>query len=130
MDPTPDIATRRLFISAALSAHAARSLKGRIPFQSKGPDLLALARRLTDDAGSVERRYGLRFEPPFPGVTGGVESVGDGVRLVLACAASQEDGTPFGVVFTALIPGRPPQVSVAPAAASIPQKWRPLADFL
>lgn len=129
MDPALDLEARRLFVSAALSAHAARRLRGRISAESTSDGLLAQARRLGEEAESVERRYGLRFQPPYPGVTAGVESVGGGVRLVLACAASGDDGTPLGVAFTALIPGRRPQVSVAPAEARIPEEWRPLAEL-
>jgi hypothetical protein len=33
------------------------------------------------------------------------------------------------VVFTTLIPGRLPQVSVAPTEAGIPAQWRPVTDF-
>jgi hypothetical protein len=46
--------------------------------------------------------------------------------MVLACRAFDAEGGTLGVVFTALIPGRLPQVSVAPPAAGIPQDWRPI----
>jgi hypothetical protein len=73
---------------------------------------------------SVERRYGLRFEPPYPGVTAGVESVGGGIRLVLACGVFDRQHKPLGVAFTTLIPGRSPQASVAPTEARVPEEWR------
>jgi len=128
MDPILDPEARRLFVSAALTAHAARHLRGRVPSESDAEDLLDLTRRLGEEAGAVERRYRLRFEPPYPGVTAGPESVRGGIRLLLACRASGDDGVPLGVVFTALIPGRPPQVSLAPPGARIPEEWRTPGD--
>lgn len=129
MDPTLDLEARRLFASTALSAHALKSLGGRLAADTDAAALLALARRLGEEANLLERRYRLLFEPPYPGVTAGVESVGGGLRLVLACAVGDPEGNPLGVVFTALIPGRRPQVSVAPVEARIPEEWRPLADL-
>lgn len=129
MDPALGLEARRLFASTALSYHASRRLRGRIAPGSDAGDLLALARRLGEEAESVEHRYGLRFEPSYPGVTAGVERVGGGIRLVLACSASGDGGVPLGVAFTTLIPGRPPQVSVAPAEARIPAEWRPLGEL-
>jgi len=127
-DPSPDLAGRRLVVSTALTTHAGRTLGGRIA--ADGGALLALARRLGEEAEALERRYRLRFRPAYPGVTAGVEGAGSGGRLVLCCAAHDLEGRPLGVVFTTLIPGRIPQVSVAPVAASIPEGWRPLADLL
>ena len=131
MDTPLDLEARRLFVSTALAAHAVRRLGGRINAGSDAEDLLALARRLSEKMGSVERRYRLRFDPPYPGVTAGPEEiVGGGCRLLLACttASDDEETTPLGVVFTTLIPGRLPQVSVAPVEARIPEEWRPAAD--
>jgi hypothetical protein len=48
---------------------------------------------------------------------------------LLACRISDHDGSAIGVAFTALIAGRPPQVSVAPPEPSISEEWRPQADF-
>ena len=129
MDAPLDLEARRLFVSTALAAHAVRRLGGRIDAGSNAEDLLALARRLGKETGPVELRYRLRFDPPYPGVTAGPEEVvGGGRRLLLACTASDDEGTPLGVVFTTLIPGRLPQVSVALVEAGIPQGWRPAAD--
>lgn len=129
MDTPLDLEARRLFVSTVLAAHAVRLLGGRIAAGSDAEDLLALARRLGDEAGSVERRHRLRFHPPYPGVTAGPEEVAGGPRLLLACTASGDEGkTPLGVVFTTLIPGRLPQVSVAPVEARVPEGWRPAAD--
>jgi hypothetical protein len=129
MDPTLDLETRRLLISATLTAQARRHLGRSLAAGSRAGELLDLARRLNEAAASVERGYRLRFEPPYPGVTAGPQSAGRTHRLLLACEASDVDGNPIGVVFTALIPGRLPQVSVAPAEAGIPEDWRPPDDF-
>lgn len=124
----PILDPRRLFVSAALTAHAARRLRGRIAPESDAEDLLDLALRLSEEASDFENRYHLSFEPPYPGVTTGVERVRGGIRLLLACRASGDDGAPLGVVFTALIPGRPPQVSVAPPGTRISEEWRTPGD--
>ena len=128
MDTPLDLEVRRLFVSAALTTHAVRRLEGRIAAESSAEDLLALARRLGEEAGSVESRYRLRFDPPYPGVTAGPEVAAGGLRLLLACTASNSDGTPLGVVFTTLISGRRSQVSVAPVEARIPEDWLPVAE--
>jgi hypothetical protein len=48
---------------------------------------------------------------------------------MLACSVRDRVGTPIGVVFTTLIAGRSPQVSVAPAGTSIPEGWRSPGNF-
>ncbi len=129
MDPTLDLEARRLFVSAALTSHAAQSLRGRVP--AAGDDageLLAAARHLGEGVATVRQRYRLRFEPPYPGLTAGPERVRGGSRIVLACRAFDEEGSPLGVVFTTLIPSRPPLVSVAPAETPVPEGWRPVTD--
>lgn len=128
MDPHLDLEARRLFVSAVLSTHATRRLRGQVAANSSAGDLLASAYRLGEEVESLEGRYGLRFAPPYPGVTAGVESVGGGIRLVLACAASDRRDGPLGVAFTVLIPGRSPLVSMAPAGARIPEEWRSPRD--
>lgn len=128
MDAPLDLEARRLFLSTALAAHAVRRLGGRIAAESDAENLLALARRLGEGTGSFQRRYRLRFEPPYPGLTAGPAEVAGGLRLLLACTASDNGGTPLGVVFTTLIPARLPQVSVAPVEARIPRGWRPATD--
>jgi hypothetical protein len=128
MDPALDLEARRLFVSAALTTHAVRSLDGRLPADAEAQDLLALSRRLGAGMTSIQRRYRLRFEPPYPGLTAGPEAVGEGYRIVLACRAFDHEERPLGVVFTTLIPGRLPQVSVAPAEAGIPEDWRRATD--
>jgi hypothetical protein len=127
MDPTLDLETRRLYLSAALTTRVSRRMGGRIAANSNARDLLALARDL--DAEQIGHAYRLSFEPSYPGVTAGVEVVRGGLRLLLACRASDSDGQPLGVIFTTLIPGRPPQVSVAPAGTPIRAAWRSLEEL-
>ncbi len=129
MDPALDLEARRLFLSTALTMYAGRSLRGPIPADSSEKALLALAYRLGEEIESIEHRYCLRFDPSYPGVSAGVESAGGGVRLVFACEVLDTEGHPLGVAFTTLIPGRRPQVSVAPREADIPEEWRPLDEL-
>jgi hypothetical protein len=124
VDPTLAIETRRLYLSAALTTRVLRHIGGRVATDNDVRHLLALARDLSAQTECFEHAYHLYFKPPYPGVTAGVQHVGGGLRLLLACYASDRDGEPFGVVFTALIPGRPPQVSVAPVSTPIPEGWR------
>lgn len=128
MDPTLSLEAQRLFVSTALATHARRNLRGRVADDADAAGLLALARLLGEGIEPVQRRYRLRFEPPYPGLTAGPEVVRGGSRLVLACAAFDHEEEPLGIAFTTLIPGRLPQVSVAPLEAGIPKEWRPLTD--
>jgi len=129
MDPSLDLQAQRLFVATALTTQVLRFLRGHVAANIDAEDLLAMARRLTEQIGPIERRYGLRFEPSYPGVTAGVESAGGTIRLVLACTAYTSEEKPLGVVFTALIPGRRPQVSVAPVEAHVPREWQELDDL-
>jgi hypothetical protein len=129
MDSILDLERRRLFIAATLTAQARRRLGISLAAGSSSGELLHLARQLSEGASPVESSYRLRFEPAYPGVTTGPQSIAGTCRLVLACGVRDQDGTPVGVVFTVLIAGRPPQVSVAPAGAGIPVDWSPPGDF-
>jgi hypothetical protein len=129
MDPVLDLERRRLLISAALTAQARRRLGSSLTAKIGAGELLDLALGLSEGAGSIERAYRLRFGPPYPGITAGPQIVGGTGRLLLVCEAFAHDGSPIGTVFTTLIAGRSPQVSVAPAGASIPEGWRPPDDF-
>ena len=113
----------RLALGAELTHRAGRIAGGRIAVEA---DLAALARDLAELAAPVERAHRLRFDPPFPGVTGGVEELRGARRIVLACTALDAGGAPATVVFTTLITGRPPQVSAAPADAAVPAGWTAL----
>lgn len=125
MDPILSLEAKRLFVATALTTHALRFLRGRIHPDSDEQVLLNLARNLAEGAGLVEGRHHLSFAPSYPGLSSGAEKVGDSLRLLLGCTAYSEE-TPLGVVFTTLIPGRLPQVSVAPIEARIPEEWRAL----
>ena len=129
MDPSLDLQAQRLFVATALTTQASRCLRGHIAADSDAEDLLALARRLTEESYPFERRHGLRFEPSYPGVTAGVESAAGALRLVLACTAFTGEEKPLGIVFTALISGRRPHVSVAPVEARIPRGWQRLDNL-
>jgi hypothetical protein len=124
VDSELDLETRRLYLSAALTAQAVRSIGRRVSADSDAGDLLALARDLGGQMEHAGRVHRISFEPLYPGVTAGVEAVGGGLRLLLVCRASDRDRRQLGVVFTTLIPGRSPQISVAPAGAPVPEKWR------
>lgn len=113
----------RLALSAELTRRAARSAGERLPAEATAADLVALAAKLAAIAAPVERAHRLRFEPPYPGVTGGVEELRGARRLVLACTALGAGGPPEAVVFTTLITGRAPQVAAAPVSAPIPAGW-------
>jgi hypothetical protein len=137
VEPESDLAlqARRLALSAELTRRAARRAARsgageRIAADAEAGALVALARDLAAIAAPVERAHGLRFEPAYPGVTGGVQEARGGRRLVLACAAlaaGADGGGAEAVVFTTLIAGRAPQVTAAPAGAPIPPGWRALA---
>jgi len=88
---------RRLALGSSLTRQARRLAPGPLY------DFAAAAEAL----GTATHR-GVVFEPAYPGV-------GDpeGNRLLLACSAYR-DGEELGTVFTALIVGREPSVSVAP----------------
>src|SRR5215208_4313624 len=129
MDPLLDLQAQRLFVATALTTQALRCLRGHVAANIGAEELLAMAHRLTEQIGPIQRRYGLRFEPSHPGLTAGVESAGGTLRLVLACTAYTSEEKPLGVVFTTLIPGRRPQVSVAPIEARVPRGWQELDDL-
>jgi hypothetical protein len=126
MDPILEAESRRLVASTALTAHVVKILGGCVSAESGADELLALARRLREAGPVAERRLRVRFEPPFPGATAGVEEAPASPRLVLACTALGARRERLHVVFTTLIPGRRPLVSVAPVEARIPEDWRPL----
>src|SRR3712207_631546 len=91
MDPI-DLETRRLLMSAVLTAQARRRVGKGIPAGSNVREPLELARRLNEGADPIERAYRLRFEPSYPGVTAGPHSVGGTCRLLLGCVVNDTDG--------------------------------------
>src|SRR5215211_286407 len=76
MDPTLDLERRRLLISAALTAQARRHLGSSLAANVSVGELLDLACGASEGAGTIERAYRLCFDPPYPGVTAGPQSVG------------------------------------------------------
>lgn len=123
LDADLTLQARRLALSAELTRRAARSAGERL---DRDADLVAVARGLAVIAAPVERAHRLRFAPPYPGVTAGVQEAGGGRRLVLACTVRDEHGAAEATVFTTLIAGRPPLVTAAPAGAEIPSGWAAL----
>jgi hypothetical protein len=110
----------RLALGADLTHRTGRISGGPI---AAGADLVAVSSALAAVGASVERGHRLRFDPAYPGVSGGVEDLRGARRLVLACTARDAAGEPAAVVFTTLISGRAPQVSAAPPEAAIPPGW-------
>src|SRR4051812_48956882 len=108
MDPELDLEARRLYLSAALTMQAARSIGGRIDADSDAFDLLVLARNLVTQTEHIERAHHLFFEPPYPGVTAGVEAVSGGLRLLLACRGPRDEHKPPRGGFSTPLSRRPP----------------------
>jgi hypothetical protein len=125
-DPDLTLQARRLALSAELTRRAARAAGERIDRDADAAALIAIARDLVRIAAPVERAHRLRFDPPYPGLTAGVQDAGGGRRLVLASTVLDAAGTPEATVFTTLIAGRPPLVTAAPAGAEIPPGWSAL----
>jgi hypothetical protein len=107
---------RRLALAAAATRHAIARLGEIVEGET-----LPAARSLAEGADELERRHNVRFDPPFPGML-----AGDAARVLLACSARRASGEPIGIVFTTLIPGRRPSVSVAPPGTDVGKGWRPL----
>jgi hypothetical protein len=105
---------RRLALGAAVTRHA-------IARVGEVSDPLPAARSLSEAAEELEQRHRVRFDPPYPGMISG-----DAARVLLACSARRPNGETIGVVFTTLIPGRRPTVSVAPPGTDVGKGWRPL----
>lgn len=133
----PDRAdSRRLALAAALRRHAVRRAGAeRVPADASGADLERLARALGEGLATLERAHRVAFSPPYPGASAGVEDTPAGPRIVLATqvrvreaeALARRPTEALGVAFTALIPGRAPEVALAPPTAPVPPGWRPLA---
>ena len=107
----------RLFLARWLRQRVTASVRGVIP-----PD--ASRRRLESLAETARRGFekaavpaGVSFEPRYPGRIE-KDAAATTARLVLTCRAQRASG-PLGVVFTVLIAGRRPEVSIAPPGANI-----------
>src|SRR5215204_1575413 len=67
MDPTLDLERRRLLISAALTGQTRRRLGSSLAANVSVGEFLDLACGVSEGAGTIERAYRLRFDPPYPG---------------------------------------------------------------
>jgi hypothetical protein len=107
---------RRLALAASLTRYVIERLGDVVQVGD-----LAGARSLTQGADELAQRHRVRFDPPYPGMVSG-----DAAKILLACSARRAGGGAIGVVFTTLIPGRRPSVSVAPPGTDLGKGWRPL----
>jgi hypothetical protein len=109
-----------LALSSALTRLCSQRLGGSpIPQDCDAESLLEKATLLSTDMSSIEKGHRVRFDPTYPGAPDPTDG-SSVVRLVLTCRAWDGDA-PIGTVFTVLLPGRWPQVSVAPADSPIPR---------
>ncbi len=109
---------RRLSLASALNRHAL-GCAGDVPAGADEEALHGIARELGDGIEAFEQRHHVRFEPAYPGSLVESPPAGTAARLLLACAALGADGVRVGAVFTTLIAGRRPSVSVAPPDALV-----------
>jgi hypothetical protein len=109
---------RRLSLASALNRHA-RELAGELRAESDVARLLVVAHSLAAEVGELQQRHHVRFDPGYPGVVAGPETDGARARVLFACTAYRPDGHAVGTVFTTLIAGRRPTVSVAPPGALV-----------
>lgn len=105
--------SRRLFLGRWLTRRAATLLGDVLPKEYSEDDLAEAAGVLEDPTEGLPMPA-ISFEPPYPG-TAQHEPAGAPARLVLTCHVNHKQA-PLGVVFTVLIAGRAPEVSVAPRA--------------
>jgi len=109
---------RRLSLASALTRHA------RERVEAFGADagvavLLVAARALADGMDEFAQRHHIRFEPAYPGSVAGPDASGERRRVLFVCTASRPDGRAVGTVFTTLIAGRSPSVSVGPPGTRV-----------
>jgi hypothetical protein len=112
-----DDQARRLYLSRWLTWRAQSVVGGAVPDDASAEILTALADRFRGPDSTKGPLAGLRFDPPYPGDL--VESTTAGGRARVLLASTVSGGTTtLGVVFTVLIAGRNPEVSVAPPSAA------------
>jgi hypothetical protein len=109
---------RRLSLASALNRHANEHLV-ELAAETSQAMLLVAARSLAGEVEDFEQRHRVRFEPGFPGDVAGPERSGPRARVLLTCMAYDRVGRAVGRVFTTLIAGRRPSVSVAPPDARV-----------
>jgi hypothetical protein len=113
-----DDQARRLYLSRWLTRRAQALVGGALPDDASAESLTTVAVRLRGPDAERGAGGGLRFEPPYPGDVVESTTAGGKARVLLASTVSA--GTTLGVVFTVLIAGRNPEVSVAPPSAAAP----------
>jgi hypothetical protein len=106
---------RRLALASALNRHA----RERAEEAADAAGLLVAGRSLAEGIGAFEERHHVRFAPAYPGVVAGPAGTAGRARVLFACSALRPDGHTVGTVFTTLIAGRPPTVSVGPPGARV-----------
>ena len=112
-----DDQARRLYLSRWLTRRAQEVVGGAIPDDASAESLAALAVRFRGPDSDKGPLGGLRFEPPYPGDVVESTTAGGKARVLLASTVTRGTTT-LGVVFTVLIAGRIPEVSVAPPSAA------------
>jgi hypothetical protein len=112
-----DDQARRLYLSRWLTRRAQSVVGGAVPDDASAESLTALAVRFRGPEADKGPLAGLRFEPPYPGDVVECTTAGGKARVLLASTVSAGTTT-LGVVFTVLIAGRNPEVSVAPPSAA------------
>jgi hypothetical protein len=113
-----DEQARRLYLSRWLTRRAQEVVGGALPDDASAESLAALVARFRGPDSNQRPLAGLRFDPPYPGDI--VESAtAEGKARVLLASTVSVGATTLGVVFTVLIAGRHPEVSVAPPSASV-----------
>jgi hypothetical protein len=89
LDSDLTLQARRLALSAELTRRAARAAGERIDRGADAAALIAIARGLQAIAAPVERAHRLRFDPPYPGVTAGVQEAGSCSRAPSSTRAAR-----------------------------------------
>jgi hypothetical protein len=112
-----DDQAKRLYVSRWLTQRAIAAVGGAVPDDAPLENLDDLAVRIRQYDPKRMPLTGLRFEPPYPGRALESTTTAGRARLLLACTVRDGAAT-LGVVFTVLIAGRHPEVSVAPSSAS------------
>jgi hypothetical protein len=109
-----DDQARRLYLARSLTRRATETIGGTVPVETSPDELAGIAQRLVKIRPDELAMKGLHLDPPYPG-----HVLADDVarRVVLSCIATIE-GRSIGRVFTVLIAGREPEVSVEPPTAA------------
>ena len=112
-----DDQARRLYLSRWLTRRAQAVVGGTVPDDASPESLPALVVRFRVPDSEKGPLADLRFEPAYPGDVVESTTAAGKARVLLASTVSAGTTT-LGVVFTVLIAGRNPEVSVAPPSAA------------